>query len=83
MDNSKPDQLWMLLGEIRADLKHLLATNDGIRRRLDRHAEEQAEIEKRISLIEKWKVKVATMIGGLSIFVPASVTAFFQYMGWI
>ena len=83
-DNSK-DPLWLMLGEIRGDLKWLVEERrnsnhrmDGIETDLSKKIDEQ---NSRIQKLEAWKLRVGVLTGALGVFVPTGITVLARKLG--
>lgn len=83
--SNTPDQLWLMLGEIRADLKHLLSAHSDVNRRLD-DIENGAEMkltehDTRIKKLESFSIRIGVLTGALGVFVPTAITVAAKYLG--
>lgn len=85
MSDKSPDALWLMLGEIRGDLKWLVEERRATSRRMD---DIEAGIEmkidqhdERLSVLENFKVRIGVFVTIIGILVPAIVTATFKYFG--
>lgn len=81
------DALWLMLGEIRSDLKWLVEERRTASRRMDEFEKlasaKFAGHDTRLRSLESYRVKVAAYTGILAVFVPSTVTALFKYLGVI
>lgn len=86
MNNQNPsDQLWLMLGEIRADLKHLLHSQTDVTRRLD-DIEIGAEAkftdqDNRLRVLEGWKIRIGVITAALGVLVPTALSVAVKMMG--
>lgn len=85
MTQNNPDQLWLMLGEIRGDLKYLVEERRtansrmddieaGIELQLDKHSE-------RLSKLEAFKVRIGVLTAGLGVLVPTVITISAKKLG--
>lgn len=85
--SNQPDQLWLMLGEIRSDLKSLVAERSATNRRLDKLEEEIEGLFKehhdRINKLEGWKIRIGVLTGALGVLVPTSITIAAKKLGLI
>ncbi len=86
-NNNNSDQLWLMLGEIRADLKFLVAERNATKQRLDKLEEGLSgrfqEQEKRLGKLEAFKIRIGVITGILGVFVPTTITVIFRKLGLI
>ncbi len=84
-ESPKPDQLWLMLGEMRGDLKYLVEERRSTNRRLDDvEANVNDSIEKhnaRIGKLEAFKIRVGVFTAALGVIVPTAITAIAHKMG--
>lgn len=82
---NQPDQLWLMLGEIRTDLKYLIDERRSTTRRLDEvEAELKGMLEKqnaRITKLEAFKIRVGVLTGALGVLVPTAISVIAHKMG--
>lgn len=83
--SGQPDQLWMMLGEIRGDLKYLVAERQQQNRRMDDiEAGIELQLDKhsvRISNLETWKIRVGVLTTALGVLVPTAITIVARKLG--
>jgi len=84
-ESPQPDQLWLMLGEMRGDLKYLVEERRSTNRRLDdvelhmsAHNEKQ---DARIGKLEAFKIRVGVFTAALGVIVPTALTAIAHKMG--
>lgn len=86
-DKNNPDQLWLMLGEIRSDLKFLVAERSATNRRLDDMENDLAvyrkEQETRLARLEAFKVRIGVLTGGLGVLVPTALAVISKKLGWV
>jgi len=84
-ESPQPDQLWLMLGEMRGDLKYLVEERRSTNRRLDDvEAHVEGSIEKhnaRLTKLEAFKIRVGVFTAALGVIVPTAITAIAHKMG--
>ncbi len=84
-DKNNPDQLWLMLGEIRSDVKFLVAERGATNKRLElleaANAKSSADTDKRLRALEGWKIRVGVLTGLLGVLVPTTVTVAAKKLG--
>jgi len=84
-ESPKPDQLWLMLGEMRGDLKYLVEERRSTNRRLDEVEatvnDHNAKQDARISKLEAFKIRVGVFTAALGVIVPTAITAIAHKMG--
>lgn len=84
-ESPKPDHLWLMLGEIRGDLKYLVEERRSTNRRLDDVEasvnEQIASQDKRIGKLEAFKIRVGVFTAALGVIVPTAVTVTARKLG--
>ncbi len=83
--NNPDESLLFMLGEIRSDLKYLVAEKSATNRRLDKleasSASARSSIDERLKKLEGWKVRVGVLTGLLGVFVPTAITITAKRLG--
>lgn len=77
-ESPQSDQLWLMLGEIRGDLKYLVEERRSTNRRLDEvETEVSSTLDKhneRIVKLEAFKIRIGVITGALGILVPTLIS---------
>lgn len=87
MTQENPNQadLYLMLGEIRGDLKYLVQERQSTNRRLDEvEAAMHGKVrdhDKRLGALEAFKVKVGVLTGALGVLVPTGLTVLAHKLG--
>lgn len=75
---SDKDPLYLMLGEIRGDLKWLVQERQTSNSRMDRMeddlSEKLAAQEKRVRGLEAFRVRIAAFVTALGVLVPTAIT---------
>ena len=83
-DNSN-ERLWMLLGEIRTDIKHLVTERQNHGERLDvlevNAAEARAALAERITRLEQFRAQALTYGSLIAAGVPIAITIALNFLG--
>mgnify|MGYP000597384281 CR=1 FL=1 len=86
-EKNNPDPLWLMLGEIRGDLKWLVDERRTTARRMD---DIEAGIEQKIDehalrlvALERFKIRIGLLTAALGVFVPTGITILAKKMGLI
>lgn len=84
-NDNKPDALWLMLGEIRGDLKWLVEDRRSTSRRMDDiEAGIETKIDEhddRLRKLEKSNVRYGVIIGGMGLVVPVVITVVTKKLG--
>ena len=84
-ESPKSDQLWLMLGEIRGDLKYLVEERRSTNRRLDEVETEVADKlqqhDERLRKLEAFKVRIGVVTGALGVLVPTAITVIANKLG--
>lgn len=87
MSDQKPDALWLMLGEIRGDLKWLVEERRSASRRMDAIETEikdsVAEHSKRLGKLEAFKIRIGVLTGALGVLVPSFASVILHKLGLI
>jgi hypothetical protein len=79
------DKLWLMLGEIRSDIKHLLQERSHTNQRLDEHVNHVAtkleDQENRVRKLENFRIKIAALATVLGVFVPLIISLIGKKLG--
>jgi hypothetical protein len=85
INSEKEDQLWMLLGEMRSDLRFLVEERRSTNRRLDnleaRIDEKFMGFEARVGKLEAFKIRVGVFTAALGVLVPTLITVIAHKLG--
>lgn len=79
------NELYMMLGEMRADLKYLVSERQQTTKRLadmeESHAAHSDAVHERITKLEHFRTKIGVVTAALGIVVPTGITALFHKLG--
>lgn len=84
-DNQQSDKLWLLLGEIKGDLKYLVEERRSTNRRLDEVEADMAlkikDQGERLTKLETFKVRIGVFVSAVSVLVPTAITIIARKFG--
>jgi hypothetical protein len=84
-DNNNPDALWLMLGEIRGDLKWLVEDRRSTSRRMDDiEAGIETKIDEhdgRLQKLENFKLRIGVFATAVGIVVPTAITIITKKLG--
>ena len=82
---TREHDLYMMLGEMRGDLKYLVEERRSTNRRLDEVEnslnQKIDEMDVRVGKLESFKIRIGAITGALGVIVPTSITVIAHKLG--